>query len=217
MQIKHLPFLIVISSPSGAGKSTLCKMIVDEDPTIKMSISVTTRPKRPGEIEGKDYYFVTQEEYSDMLKKNLFLESAHVLGNNYGTPRDKVMQELNSGNDVLFDIDGQGKGQLVNNFKGNIITIFILPPSIEELYRRLKKRAQDSDEVIAKRMERAKNEILYCDRGTDRYEYVLINEDLERTANKIRSVIDAFRIKRQDQTKIRSFMSKLASNDKWNS
>jgi guanylate kinase len=210
MQIKHLPFLIVISSPSGAGKSTLCKMIVEKDPTITMSISVTTRKKRSNEVDGKDYHFVSNEEHADMLKNSQFLEHAHVLGNYYGTPKEMVLKELNKGNDVLFDIDGQGKEQLVRNFRGSIITIFILPPSIEELHRRLKTRAQDSQIIIAERMKMAINEMKYCDRGTDRYEYVLINDDLGDTASKIESIITSFRVKRQDQSKIRSFMSKLA-------
>lgn len=206
MQLPHNPFLIIISSPSGAGKSTLCKMMVERDNKIKLSISATTRKPRPGEIEGKHYFFISKEKYDKMIENNEFLEHAHIFDNHYGTPREMVNSEVSNGNDVLFDIDWQGARQLINHYgRENIVTIFILPPSIEELHQRLRNRASDSEEVVLKRMQMAKSEVSHY----DEYDFILINQDLEITYQKISRIIDSNRIKRADQTKAKEFINQL--------
>ena len=206
MQLPHNPFLIIISSPSGAGKSSLCKIMVERDNKIKLSISTTTRKPRPGEIEGKHYFFISQEKYDEMVKNNEFLEYAHIFDNHYGTPKETVNSEIVNGNDVLFDIDWQGARQLINRYgRENIVTIFILPPSIEELHQRLRNRASDSEEVVLKRMQMAKSEVSHY----DEYDFILINQDLETTYQKISKIIDSNRIKRADQSKAKEFINQL--------
>lgn len=206
MQLPHRPFLIIISSPSGAGKSSLCKMMVERDDKIKLSISATTRKPRPGEIEGKHYFFISKEKYNEMVRNSEFLENAQVFDNHYGTPRKMVDQEMEDGNDVLFDIDWQGARQLIEHYgRENIVTIFILPPSIEELHQRLRNRASDSEEVVLKRMQMAKSEVSHY----DEYDFILINQDLETTYQKISRIIDSNRIKRADQTKAKEFINQL--------
>jgi guanylate kinase len=206
MQLKHHPFLIIISSPSGAGKSTLCKMITKNDPQIKLSISATTRKQRPGEIDGKDYFFISKEKYNQMIDDEQFLEHAHIFDNYYGTPEKMVKDQLKNGNDVLFDIDWQGARQLFQKFKpADIITIFILPPSMDELHKRLQSRAQDNEEVVLKRMEKAKDEVSHY----NEYDFVLINDDLEITYQKIHKIISTHRIKRADKKNTKSFVAGL--------
>ena len=206
MQLPHNPFLIIISSPSGAGKSSLCKIMVERDNKIKLSISTTTRKPRPGEIEGKHYFFISQEKYDEMVKNNEFLEYAHIFDNHYGTPKETVNSEIVNGNDVLFDIDWQGARQLINRYgRENIVTIFILPPSIEELHQRLRNRASDSEEVVLKRMQMAKSEVSHY----DEYDFILINQDLETTYQKINKIIDSNRIKRTNQIKAKEFINQL--------
>jgi len=206
MQFKHLPFLIVISSPSGAGKSTLCKMIIKNDPDVKLSISATTRKQRPGEIDGQDYFFISKEKYDQMIDNQEFLEHAHIFDNYYGTPEKMVKDELENGNDVLFDIDWQGARQLFQKFKKeDVVTIFILPPSMDELHKRLQTRAQDNEEVVLRRMEKAKDEVSHY----DEYDFVLINDDLEKTYQKIHRIISAHRIKRVNKENTKSFVTKL--------
>ncbi len=208
MFISHQPFLIIISSPSGAGKSTLCKMTIQNDPLIKLSISATTRPQRPQEIHGQHYYFTKQNEFDEMLKNNEFLESAKVFEYNYGTPRKLVEDELKNGNCVLFDIDWQGARQIKEKFDSeSIVSIFILPPSLQELERRLRIRAQDSEEVVQKRMEKAKDEISHF----DEYDFVLVNDDLANTYNKIRSIIESKRSSRISKTDLQKFVSQNLS------
>ena len=198
--------MIIISSPSGAGKSSLCKIMVERDNKIKLSISTTTRKPRPGEIEGKHYFFISQEKYDEMVKNNEFLEYAHIFDNHYGTPKETVNSEIVNGNDVLFDIDWQGARQLINRYgRENIVTIFILPPSIEELHQRLRNRASDSEEVVLKRMQMAKSEVSHY----DEYDFILINQDLETTYQKISKIIDSNRIKRADQSKAKEFINQL--------
>ena len=156
MFINHLPFLIIISSPSGAGKSTLCKMIVQNDPLIRLSVSATTRKKRPQEIAGQHYHFVNREKFIQMKNNQEFLESAEVFDNFYGTPKKSVDDALNNGHCVLFDIDWQGARQIKEKFSTDqIVSIFILPPSIQELERRLRARAQDPEEIVQARMHEA--------------------------------------------------------------
>ncbi len=206
MQFQHLPFLIIISSPSGAGKSTLCSMIVKNDADIKLSISATTRKQRPGEIEGQHYFFISKEKYDQMLLDDQFLEHAHIFENYYGTPKKMVQDGISEGFDVLFDIDWQGARQLLKKFnKEEVVTIFILPPSMEELHKRLKSRAQDNEETVLKRMEKAKDEVSHY----HEYDYVVINDDLEKTYQKICQIIAIHRIKRADKENTKSFVTKL--------
>lgn len=196
MFINHQPFLIIISSPSGAGKSTLCRMIIQNDPLIKLSISATTRAQRPQEIHGQHYFFTSKDEFLEMHKNSEFLESAEVFENHYGTPKKTVIDEMKKGNCVLFDIDWQGARQVKNEFDRNsVISIFILPPSLQELERRLHSRAQDSKEVVDARMKKAQAEISHY----DEYDYILVNDDLNHTYQRIRAIIEAKRVERQDK------------------
>lgn len=204
MPINHQSFLIIISSPSGAGKSTLCQMITQNDPSIKLSISATTRAKREQEIEGKHYFFVSKEEFDRVSKNNEFLESAEVFGNHYGTPIKMVQDQLNKGLEVLFDIDWQGARQIKQRFdKDSVISIFILPPSISELKRRLTTRAQDSEEDVINRMKKSYNEISHF----DEYDLVIINDDLNNTYQKISSVIEAKRLQRYNKKDLQNFIN----------
>jgi guanylate kinase len=207
MFINHLPFLIIISSPSGAGKSTLCKMIVQNDPLIRLSISATTRKKRPQEIAGQHYHFVNREKFLQMKNNQEFLESAEVFDNFYGTPKKNVDDALNNGHCVLFDIDWQGARQIKQNFSADqIVSIFILPPSIQELERRLRARAQDPEEIVQERMREARNEISHY----EEYDFMIINDDLNTSYQKIRSIIEAKRVARQNQNDIKKFINQFS-------
>lgn len=207
MFINHLPFLIIISSPSGAGKSTLCKMIVQNDPLIRLSISATTRKKRPQEIAGQHYHFVNREKFLQMKNNQEFLESAEVFDNFYGTPKKNVDDALNNGHCVLFDIDWQGARQIKQNFSADqIVSIFILPPSIQELERRLRARAQDPEEIVQERMREARNEISHY----EEYDFMVINDDLNGSYQKIRSIIETKRVARQNQNDIKKFINQFS-------
>lgn len=207
MFINHLPFLIIISSPSGAGKSTLCKMIVQNDPLIRLSISATTRKKRPQEIAGQHYHFVNREKFIQMKNNQEFLENAEVFDNFYGTPKKNVDDALNNGHCVLFDIDWQGARQIKKNFSADqIVSIFILPPSIQELERRLRARAQDPEEIVQERMREARNEISHY----EEYDFMIINDDLNTSYQKIRSIIEAKRVARQNQNDIKKFINQFS-------
>ncbi|MGE3745833.1 MAG: guanylate kinase, partial [Sphingomonadaceae bacterium] len=181
--------LFVLSSPSGAGKSTIARKLLAADPDISMSISATTRPMRPGEKDGVDYHFVSVERFKGMAAAGEFIEWAHVFNHRYGTPRQPVEEMLESGRDVLFDIDWQGAQQLYQQ-EGDVVRVFILPPSIEELERRLKSRGTDDDTVIRDRMGRAASEISHW----DGYEYVLINDDVERCFEQVRDILKVERL-----------------------
>ena len=207
MFINHLPFLIIISSPSGAGKSTLCKMIVQNDPLIRLSVSATTRKKRPQEIAGQHYHFVNREKFIQMKNNQEFIENAEVFDNFYGTPKKNVDDALNNGHCVLFDIDWQGARQIKEKFSGDqIVSIFILPPSIQELERRLRARAQDSEEIVQERMREARNEISHY----DEYDFMVINDDLNSSYQKIRSIIEAKRVARQNKNDIQKFINQFS-------
>ena len=197
--------LIVLSSPSGAGKSTISRMLLEADDEVTMSISATTRPKRPGESEGLDYHFVDDAEFDRMIDAGEFVEWAHVFGYRYGTPKAPVKQALRRGRDILFDIDWQGARQLEPDFGEHLVTIFLLPPSMPELERRLHTRGQDSDEVIADRMLRAADEI---DHWAE-YEYVLVNRDVNVCLEQVRSIVSAERSKRVRQTGLVEFVRDL--------
>jgi len=189
--IKKKGLMVIISSPSGAGKTTLTRKIISDMEDTVLSISVTTRKKRPNEQEGLHYYFINDSTFNQMVKDGNLLESANVFGFNYGTPRDKVLENIQAGRDVVFDIDWQGASQLRKNFKENIISIFILPPSAAELMSRLIKRDQDSLDVIKKRLNAAYDEIKHW----REYDYIIINDDLEKSYNQLKSIIVAERMK----------------------
>jgi guanylate kinase len=203
--ISRRGLMLVLSSPSGAGKTTLSRRLLENDSAITMSVSTTTRLPRSGEEEGKDYYFVSPSTFTGMVAGDAFLEHATVFGNHYGTPREPVQLALDKGNDVLFDIDWQGTQQLRQRAGDDLVSIFVLPPSHEELERRLRARAQDSEDVVQARMAKANNEISHW----AEYDYVVINDDLESTLVKIRTILDAERMKRGRQTGIPGFVGKL--------
>ncbi len=199
MFISHKPFLIIISSPSGAGKSTLCKMVVQNDPLTKLSVSATTRSQRPQEVDGQDYSFINEEKFVEMVDKSEFVEHAVVFGNHYGTPKKMVEDAQKNGTEVLFDIDWQGARQVKEKFdQDSVISIFILPPSLKELERRLKNRAQDPQDVVDQRMAKAKDEISHY----HEYDYVVVNDDLNATYSKIRSIIESKRVSRLSKSQI---------------
>jgi len=188
--------LIILSSPSGAGKSTLARRLRDWDPSIRFSVSATTRPARSGETDGADYHFVSEPDFKRLVTEGEMLEHAHVFGNFYGSLKSPVQAAIDDGVDVLFDIDWQGAQQIRNSsLQEHVLSIFLLPPSISALRSRLKSRGQDSDETIAKRMQRSWDEISHW----DSYDYVLINADLNGTEEKLRTIVTAERLRRTQQ------------------
>ncbi len=193
---KRRGVLFVLSSPSGAGKSTIARKLLAAEPSLAMSVSATTRPIRPGEVDGRDYRFVDLDRFREMVAENEFLEWAHVFGHRYGTPRAAVESMLAAGQDVLFDIDWQGAQQLFQIAGGDVVRVFILPPSMEELHRRLEHRATDSTEVIEARMARAASEVSHW----DGYDYVLVNDDVEGCFKSVHTILAAERLKRSRQT-----------------
>lgn len=201
--------MLVLSSPSGAGKTTLCKKIVEIDKQIILSISATTRPKRKSEIEGKDYFFITHEDFKLNRKKGLFLESAQVFDYLYGTPKKFVEDKLKQGIDIIFDIDWQGAQKLSDFSKSDLVSIFILPPSTKTLKSRLKKRAEDSDLIVKNRMAKAKSEISHW----IEYDYVLVNEDIEKCTTKIIEILNVERLKRFRQKYLFKFIEELLNTN----
>jgi guanylate kinase len=197
--------MLVLSSPSGAGKSTIARALLEQDGDIAMSVSCTTRAPRPGEVDGKDYHFVSVDTFQDMVAAGQFLEHARVFDNYYGTPRQPVEDALASGHDVLFDIDWQGTQQLGQNARSDLVTIFILPPSVEELERRLRGRAQDSEEVVKKRMAKAGDEMSHW----FEYEYIVLNTEVERSIARVQAILDAERLKRDRQVGMADFVNRL--------
>ena len=203
--LKRRGVLFVLSSPSGAGKSTIARMLLADEEGLEMSVSATTRPIRPGEVDGKDYHFVDLEEFRRMVAGDEFLEWAHVFDNRYGTPRAQVEALLDAGKDVLFDIDWQGAQQLFQIAGGDVVRVFIFPPSMAELRERLEKRATDSVEVIDARMARAANEVSHW----DGYDYVLVNDDVETCFSGVKTILAAERLKRSRQTGLIGFIRRL--------
>lgn len=202
---KRRGVLFVLSSPSGAGKSTIARKLLVADPDLEMSVSATTRPIRPGEVDGVDYHFVDLEKFRDMVANHEFLEWAHVFGHRYGTPHAHVDAMLAAGKDVLFDIDWQGAQQLFQVAGGDVVRVFIFPPSMEELRGRLERRATDSIEVIDARMQRAANEISHW----DGYDYVLVNDDVDQCFDCVKTILAAERLKRSRQTGLIGFVRGL--------
>ncbi len=197
--------MLVLSSPSGAGKTTLSRQLLSEFSDLTMSISVTTRPKRPGEKEGVDYFFVDKIEFDLMRNKRLLLEHAKVFDHYYGTPAGPVEKALTAGRDILFDIDWQGAQQLKQEKRDDLASIFILPPSTKELEQRLKSRAQDSNKVVAQRMSKAVDEISHW----PEYDYVVVNHEIDDALAQVRAILIAERLKRTRQTYLVNFVKRL--------
>ncbi|MEE9330586.1 MAG: guanylate kinase [Parvularculaceae bacterium] len=197
--------MFVVSSPSGAGKTTLCNRLLRGDDFVSLSVSATTRPRRPGEVQGVDYFFVDELEFDRMRREKEFLENAQVFENFYGTPRVPVERTLAQGHDVLFDIDWQGAQQLDEVAPRDVVKVFILPPSRDELEKRLQRRGQDPAEVVAKRMAQADSEMSHY----NEYDYIIINRDLEIAEKSLRSILAAERLKRQRQTGLSDFVTSV--------
>jgi guanylate kinase len=197
--------MLVLSSPSGAGKTTLSRMLLKSDKLVELSVSVTTRPRRANEKHGRDYLFIDKPQFEKMVANSELLEWAQVFGNLYGTPRMPVEGALKAGRDVLFDIDWQGTQQLREKVKDDVVTIFVLPPSIADLEKRLRTRAQDADDVIASRMAKAADEMSHW----AEYDYVIINKDVEQAFAEVRAILAAERLKRVRQTGLSDFVRDL--------
>jgi guanylate kinase len=200
--------MFVLSSPSGAGKTTLSRKLLEADDRVDLSISVTTRPKRPGEIDGRDYHFIDAKRFEAMVKAGDLLEWAEVFGHSYGTPRAPVEQALSAGHDVLFDIDWQGTQQLREKAPKDLVSVFVLPPSIPELEQRLRTRAQDGDDVIRARMAKAGGEMSHW----AEYDYVVVNRDIDHAFSEVRAILAAERLKRERQTGLSSFVRGLQAD-----
>ena len=197
--------MFVLSSPSGAGKSTLSRMLIEKTPGLRMSVSVTTRAKRPGEAEGDHYYFIDKARFDQMVRAGELLEHAPVFDNHYGTPRHAVEKALSAGEDVLFDIDWQGTQQLREKARADVVSVFILPPSAQDLEKRLHTRAQDSDAVIRGRMDRAAHELSHW----AEYDYVVLNNNLDQAFSEVETILRAERLKRERQTGLSAFVRGL--------
>ncbi len=195
LKIKRRGLMLVLSSPSGAGKTTIANRLLAANPNVVLSISATTRKPRPGEVEGKDYYFISEEKFFEMRDAGGFLEWANVFGNYYGTPRVKVFDQLSKGVDVLFDIDWQGAQQLDAVAGGDVVKVFILPPSRAELERRLRARNQDPEEVVQGRMAKADAEISHW----AEYDYVIVNYDIDQSLGMVESILLGERLRRRRQ------------------
>ena len=204
-EISRRGLMLVLSSPSGAGKTSIARELLQRDKNLIMSVSATTRTKRPSEVEGKDYYFVTHEAFEGMVARGEFLEHAHVFGNRYGTPIAPVEKALANGQDMLFDIDWQGTQQIASKLPKDLATVFILPPSTRELEKRLHTRAQDPAEVVAQRMAKAADEMSHY----DAYDYIVINQDLPHSVAEVESILTAERKKRTRQVGLVEFVNRL--------
>jgi guanylate kinase len=197
--------MLVLSSPSGAGKTTLSRKLLEADPGVELSVSVTTRKQRPGEVAGHDYHFIYAARFDAMVKQGELLEWAQVFGHRYGTPRAPVEAALANGHDVLFDIDWQGTQQLRDKAAPDLVSIFVLPPSMSDLEQRLRRRAQDPDDVIRARMATAADEMSHW----AEYNYIVINTDIDRAFNEVQTILAAERLKRERQTGLSDFVRRL--------
>ncbi len=200
--------LFVLSSPSGAGKTSLSRKLLERNKNLFLSISYTTRPPRPGEINESDYYFIDDGKFNEMLKRDEFLESAKVFDHFYGTPKSPIIAAIESGKDVLFDIDWQGTQQLMNSLQDDLVKVFVLPPSAKELEKRLLKRNQDTNKTVKDRMSKASNEISHY----AEYDYIIVNEDFEDSLVNIESILVAEGLKRSRQLKIQEVINNLLND-----
>lgn len=202
--------MVILSSPSGAGKSTLARRLMQWDPSLRFSVSATTRAPRPGEVDGVDYYFTSADEFRRMVAEDQMLEHAEVFGNFYGSPRAPVETAMRDGRDTLFDVDWQGGQQIrASALGGHVVSIFVLPPSLPELERRLRGRGQDSDVVIAGRMLKSRSEISHW----AEYDYVLVNDDLDETEARLRAILTAERLRRDRQAGLGAFVKQLMAEE----
>ncbi|XSG82396.1 MAG: guanylate kinase [Methyloligella sp. ZOD6] len=207
-EIARRGMMLVLSSPSGAGKTTLARQLLEDEEGIEMSISCTTRPSRPGEQDGRDYFFVDHDRFIEMQSEDAFLEWAVVFDNRYGTPRKPVEDALSQGKDVLFDVDWQGAQELRKNANSDVVSVFVLPPSAQALEERLKQRAQDHEDVVRKRMQGASNEIQHW----DDYDYVIVNSDVARSLAFLKAILSAERVRRDRLTGLPSFVKGLLAD-----
>lgn len=205
LSISRRGFMLVLSSPSGAGKTTLARHVLEAEADLELSISVTTRPQRASEKEGKDYFFVNEAEFIQLVKTNQFLEHAQVYGHHYGTPKASIEKHLKKGKDILFDIDWQGTQQLKQVSTGDLVSVFLLPPTMGALAERLRIRAEDSEEIIQKRMNKAAEEMSHW----AEYDYIVINSNLEESIYAVKSIIQAERLKRRRQFGLADFVNML--------
>jgi guanylate kinase len=205
IEIKRRGFMLVLSSPSGAGKTTIARRLLERDKNLTMSVSVTTRPRRPGEVEGVDYRFIDAQTFGEMVNRRELLEHAKVFDHYYGTPKKPVEAALAAGRDVLFDIDWQGTQQLSQNARSDLVSVFVLPPATAELERRLKTRAQDSAAVVAGRMAKAPDEMSHW----PEYDYIVVNVDLEQSVAKIEAILQAERLRPERQVGLVDFVKGL--------
>jgi guanylate kinase len=203
--IRRRGLMLVLSSPSGAGKTTLSRRLLQTEPEIVMSVSATTRAPRPNEVQGQDYFFVSQEKFDSMIRAGEFLEHANVFGNMYGTPRAPVMAALEAGKDVLFDIDWQGTQQLRQQVREDLVSVFVIPPSKAELERRLRIRAQDSEAVVRQRMAKASDELSHW----AEYDYLLMNDDIQHAQGTLEEILRVERSRRSRQPGLAQFVQKL--------
>ncbi|MCX7337837.1 MAG: guanylate kinase [Alphaproteobacteria bacterium] len=209
-EIKRRGVMFVVSSPSGAGKTSIVKQLLSLDQDLVCSVSITTRPKRPGEVDGKDYYFVSTETFHELLANGELLEHAYVYDHYYGTPKSFVLQALSDGKDVIFDIDWQGTQQLAQLGRSDLIGVFILPPSVEELEKRLRKRGSDSEDVLSKRMQSASADISHW----AEYDYVIINRQFDKSVQRIYSILISERLKRKRLLGLVDFVNELRQHPK---
>lgn len=206
-EIGRRGLLLVLSSPSGAGKTTITRRLVERDGNLSVSISATTRPPRANEVDGRDYYFVSGGRFDRMVREGALLEHATVFGNRYGTPRAPVEAALAAGRDIVSDIDWQGTQQLAQTVRGDLVAVFVLPPSMEALEERLRRRAQDSDEVVRQRMAKSADEMSHW----PEYDYVIVNQDLDASVAEAQAILTAERLKRARQVGLAQFVNRLRS------
>jgi len=205
IDIARRGIMLIVSSPSGAGKTTLTRNLLEQEENVSLSISVTTRDRRPSEIEGVHYHFISKRQFEIMREGGELLEWAEVHGNFYGTPREPVERALEEGRDILFDIDWQGTQQLYERMRSDVVSVFVLPPTAEELKARLERRAEDSADIIARRLKNAAEEIPHW----GEYDYVLVNRDLDKSFARLRGILTAERLKRVQKADIQDFVDKL--------
>jgi len=206
--ISRRGIMLVLSSPSGAGKTTLTRNLLEQEENVALSVSVTTRPRRPSEIEGVHYFFRNKQQFEGMRDSGQLLEWAEVHGNYYGTPREPVEKALSAGRDVMFDIDWQGTQQLYEKMPNDVVSVFVLPPTANELKMRLERRAEDSETIIAERLRNAAEEF----RHWNEYDYILVNRDLDKSFTRLRSILTAERLKRVKMLDIETFAGKILAD-----